>query len=263
MDEHYPLLLIGAGALGGSILKGLQIAGLLKSENILVCDLNPSDDIRSLDVTINPSSDEIVKAKTVILAVKPQMWLKMADEYRTHLDKNVTIISVMAGVRCASIADAFGMTDIARVMPTTGVATAKGVASIFALNNKALNAARFLFDEIATTVVLENEDLIDAATAVSGSGPAYVYAFVRGLEKAANQTGLSAEDARTLARATLISAANLLDVTGADPDFLIKKVTSPGGTTEAALNILCSESGIDQLLEKSVLAALARAKALG
>jgi pyrroline-5-carboxylate reductase len=263
MDEHYPILIIGAGALGGAILKGLKVAGLLKPEFIMVCDLNPSDEVRSLGLILNPPLELVSKAKTIILAVKPQIWRKVAADYKAHIDKNVTIISVMAGVRTTSIAEAFGVTDISRVMPTTGVATSRGVASIFALSARALKTSRFIFEAIATTVVLDNEDLIDAATAVSGSGPAYVYAFVRALEKAANLTGLKAEDAKILARATLISAANLLDVTGEDPDILIKRVTSPGGTTEAALQILCSANGIDDLLERSIMAALDRAKALG
>jgi pyrroline-5-carboxylate reductase len=258
-----PILLIGAGALGVSILKGIAIAGHMDLSAIMVCDLNPSDALKAFGVALNPSPERLMAAKTVILAVKPQAWQTVAETYSPLIDSAACLVSVMAGVKTEDLARAFEGCEIARVMPTTGVATAKGVASIFAPQHKARAAAHYIFDAIATTVDLDAEDLIDAATAVSGSGPAYVYAFVRALEAAAKETGLSAQDAKILARATLIAAAHLLDVEGSEPDDLIKKVMSPGGTTEAGIKVLCAENGIDALLSRTVNAALLRAKALG
>ncbi|MBW8881521.1 MAG: pyrroline-5-carboxylate reductase, partial [Asticcacaulis sp.] len=140
----------------------------------------------------------------------------------------------------------------------------RGVASIFADRPEALEAAKGVFEPMAATVILHEEGLIDSATAVSGSGPAYVYAFVDALEKAGGEVGLSPEEARILARSTLVSAAHLLDVTGAEPEDLIRKVASPGGTTEAGLKVLRYDgSGIDELLRGTVLAAFKRARELG
>ncbi len=170
----------------------------------------------------------------------------------------------MAGVRTDSLKQAFAGHPVGRIMPTTGMATGKGIASLYSDDPTALSAAQAIFAPIAMTVVLAEEGQMDMATAVSGSGPAYVYAFVLALEKAGKQVGLSTTHARELARGTLISAARLLDKTGEEPQDLIDKVASPGGTTEAALKVLCAPgNGIDELVSAAVKAAQDRARELG
>lgn len=262
-----PVLLIGAGALGSSILKGLRIAGHAAPADLMIVDLKPGDEARAWaadGAQLNPAPDSWGVAKTVILAVKPQGWHAVAALLGGNLGADTVLISVMAGVQTSSLEQAFAGHAVARVMPTTGVATGKGVASIFSARPEGLAAAQGLFGPMATTVVLSDETLMDSATAVSGSGPAYVYAFVRALEKAGRETGLSRMHARDLARGTLISAARLLDQTGEEPDDLIRKVASPGGTTEAALKVLCAEgSGLDELVLAAVQAAHKRSKELG
>ena len=262
-----PILLVGAGALGSSILKGFRVKGQAQPKDIMILDLLPGDEADAYmrdGARLNPSPEAWHEAKTVILAVKPQGWHAVAQILNGNLDPNAVLISVMAGVKTTHLKHAFSGHAIARVMPTTGVATGRGVASIYAERNEALVAAQAVFGPMASTVILKDEGLIDSATAVSGSGPAYVYAFVRALEKAALETGLDNVEAKTLARATLISAATLLDVTGEEPDDLIRKVASPGGTTEAALNVLCHKgSGLDELMSEAVLAAFRRSKELG
>lgn len=262
-----PILLVGAGALGSSILKGFRIQGQATPQDVMIVDLLPGDEAQAWmrdGAQLNPPPDDWHRAKTVILAVKPQGWHAVAQILHGNLDPHAVLISVMAGVQTHNLKHAFAGHPIARVMPTTGVATGKGVASIYAERPEALEAARALFEPMAASVLLDDESLIDSATAVSGSGPAYVYAFVRALEKAALETGLNGDEARILARATLVSAAKLLDESGAEPDDLIRKVASPGGTTEAALKVLCYEgSGIDELMSASVRAAHKRAKELG
>ena len=208
----------------------------------MILDLKPGDEANAWaadGARLNPVPDEWRAARTVVLAVKPQGWHAVAAILHGNLDKDAAIVSVMAGVTTAQLKTAFAGHAVARVMPTTGVATGKGVASLYADTAAGMDAARGLFAPMAQTVELTDEDQINSATAVSGSGPAYVYAFVRALEKAGRASGLSYSHARDLARGTLISAARLLDETGEDPEALIKKVASPGGTTEAALNILC------------------------
>jgi pyrroline-5-carboxylate reductase len=262
-----PILLIGAGALGSSLLKGFRAQGHATPADVMILDLHPGDEAEAYmreGARLNPPPDEWREDRTVILAVKPQNWHAVAQILNGNLDSRAVIVSVMAGVLVQNLRQAFTGHPVARVMPTTGVATGKGVASIFADQPEAQAAARALFEPMAATVVLKEEDQMNSATAVSGSGPAYVYAFVRALERAGRETGLSSSHARDLARGTLVSAARLLDATGEEPDALIAKVASPGGTTEAALNVLCKPGeGLDELVLASVMAAHKRSKELG
>ncbi|ESQ74757.1 pyrroline-5-carboxylate reductase [Asticcacaulis sp. AC402] len=262
-----PVLLIGAGALGSSILKGMRIVGHAVPTDLMILDLQPGDEAKAYaadGAQLNTPPETWEAARTVILAVKPQGWHAVAAILHGNLRADAIIVSVMAGVQTSSLQQAFAGHAVARVMPTTGVATGKGVASIYADGEDALTAANGVFAPMAATVVLSDESQMDSATAVSGSGPAYVYAFVRALEKAGRETGLSRSHARDLARGTLISAARLLDQTGEEPDDLIRKVASPGGTTEAALKVLCAEgAGLDELLLAAVQAAHKRSKELG
>jgi pyrroline-5-carboxylate reductase len=152
---------------------------------------------------------------------------------------------------------------LARVMPTTAVAIRKGVATVYAATDLARAAARTLFDPVASLVDVDDEGLMDVATAVSGSAPAYLYAFVEALEAAGENAGLPRETAQTLARATIAGAAALMEGSDEDPAELRRQVTSPGGTTEAALKVLQGQDGLDALLIAAVDAAVARAKALG
>ncbi|MFT3996575.1 MAG: pyrroline-5-carboxylate reductase [Asticcacaulis sp.] len=262
-----PILLIGAGALGSAMLKGMRASGHIAPSDLIILDLNPGEEAHvcaGLGARLNPAPEVWAEALTVIIAVKPQSWRGAAQILTGNLNASATLISVMAGVRTEDLSSVFAPLKVARVIPTTGVATGKGVASIYSADPAPLQAAVDVFSPMATTVVLESEDLIDAATAVSGSGPAYVYAFVQALEKAGLAAGLTGADALTLARATVISAAQLLDHTGEDPEALIRKVASPGGTTEAALKVLRKGgAGLEELLTDAVLAAQARSKELG
>ena len=262
-----PILLVGAGALGSSLLKGFRVSRHATADDVMILDLLPGDEAQSWmrdGAKLNPQPDEWRLAKTVVLAVKPQGWHAVAQILNGNLAPDAVIISVMAGVTTEQLGYAFAGHAVARVMPTTGVATGKGVATLYAATETGMAAARGLFAPMATTVELADETQMNSATAVSGSGPAYVYAFVRALEKAGRETGLSSSHARDLARGTLVSAARLLDETGEEPDALIKKVASPGGTTEAALNVLCAPgNGLDDLVLAAVRAAEKRSRELG
>jgi pyrroline-5-carboxylate reductase len=267
MSLPTPILLVGAGALGSSVLKGFRASGHAVPSDLIIVDLKPGDEPKAWaadGARLNPSPDTWHEAKTVLLAVKPQGWHAVAAILNGNLAKDAVLVSVMAGVQTDALKKAFSGHPVARVMPTTGVATGKGVASIYSDQPRALAAAEGLFGPMASTVVLSEESQMDSATAVSGSGPAYVYAFVRALERAGRETGLSRSHARELARGTLVSAARLLDSTGEEPDALIQKVASPGGTTEAALEVLCKPgNGLDELIMAAVHAAQQRSKELG
>lgn len=254
-----PILLLGAGRMGGALVKGWLEAGAFSADDLIVRDPHPSGDATRAGA-VNPADEDLARARTVVLAVKPQMWREAAAAVAPLLAADAVIVSIAAGVKLADIEAAFGR-RAARVMPTTGVAIGQGVASIYAAEDAARAAAHALFDPVASVVDLPSEDLMDAATAVSGSAPAYLYAFIEALEAAGVTVGLSAEASSTLARQTIISAAALLGAGGEDPAELRRQVTSPGGTTQAALEVLMP--GFATLVPQGVAAAVKRSKELG
>ena len=148
-------------------------------------------------------------------------------------------------------------------MPTTAVSIGKGVASIAAHDPEVFARAHALFDPVATTVDLPDEAMMHAATAVSGSAPAYFYALVEALEQAGQTVGLPGEASRRLARATLAGAAALMDSTREEPAELRRQVTSPGGTTAAALEVLTGKNGLGPLMRAAVAACVQRSEELG
>ena len=250
--------------MGGAMLDGWRAAGTFNAGDILLLDPHPGDAARAAadaGATLNPDPEALGAAKTVLLAVKPQLWREAAAAVAPRLSPEAVIVSIAAGVRCADIEAAFAR-PVARVMPTTGVAIRKGVATIYAATAAALDAAHGLFDSVATVVEVKDEALIDAATAVSGSAPAYLYAFVEALEAAGVKAGLPQDTAQTLARATIAGAAALMEQSGEEPGELRRQVTSPKGTTEAALKVLMGEGGLGPLMQAAVQAAAARAREL-
>jgi len=259
-----PILLIGAGRMGGAILEGWRAADAFAPSDLLLVDPHPgamAEATAKAGAALNPDPSAYARARTVLLAVKPQLWKGAAASAAPHLSPEAVIVSIAAGVRCADIAKAFAR-PVARVMPTTAVGVRKGVATLFSEDAMALTAARALFSPVAAVVEVEEEALIDAATAVSGSAPAYLYAFIEALEAAGETAGLSPAQSQTLARATIVGAAALMETSLEEPSELRRQVTSPGGTTEAALKVLMGEGGFDPLLKAAVAAALARAREL-
>ncbi len=258
------ILLLGAGRMGGAMLEGWRRAEAFKPSDLIICDPHPGEAAQATGAAgarRNPPLDVIGAAQTVLLAVKPQLWREAAEIYAPHIAREAILVSLAAGVRAADLAAAFGR-PTARVMPTTAVAIGKGVATVFAETAIGRAAAHTLFAPVATVVDVADEGLIDVATAVSGSAPAYLYAFVEALEAAGEKAGLPRETAQTLARATIAGAAALMERSPDDPAELRRQVTSPGGTTEAALKVLQGEGGLDPLLVAAVNAAVARARAL-
>lgn len=257
-----PILVVGAGRMGGAIIGGWLDAETFEASDILVRDPKPAPEALRA-ARINPPDAALAGVRTVLLAVKPQLWKVAAAELGELIPVDAVIVSIAAGVKLPDLEAAFGDRPVARVMPTTGVAIGKGVASIYASDEVARIAAHALFDPIAATADLASEDLMDAATATSGSAPAYLYAFIEALEAAGERAGLPRAEAQTLARKTITSAAALMEAGGEDPAELRAQVTSPGGTTEAALKVLMAEDGLPKLLQEAVDAAVKRSKELG
>jgi pyrroline-5-carboxylate reductase len=258
-----PILLLGAGRLGGALIAGWRRAGAFHMRDLMVRDPAPGPEAKSSGAQLDPDVGDLVRARTVVLAVKPQIWREAAAETAPHLAPDAVIVSVAAGVGAGDVSAAFGGRATARIMPTIAAAVGQGTASIFAADAKARARAQALFEPLGAVVDLDDEDLLHAATAVSGSAPAYLYAFVEALEAAGARLGLPAEAAAELARSTITGAAALLAQSGRDPAELRAEVTSPGGTTEAALKVLIGEAGLGPLLEAAAAAAEQRSRALG
>jgi pyrroline-5-carboxylate reductase len=260
-----PILLLGAGRMGGALIEGWALAKAFAPDQLIIRDPHPGeaamDAVRG-GARLNPPDAVLGEAKTVVLAVKPQLWREATRDLAPLLNPDAVIVSVAAGVRMADISAALGGRPVARVMPNTAAGIGKGVASIVAADPIAAARARALFEPVAVAVDLPEEDMLDAATAVSGSSPAYLYAFIEALEAAGIAEGLPPDAARAMVRATMIGAAALLDHTGAEPAELRRQVTSPNGTTEAALKVLMSERGLGPLLAEAAAAAARRSREL-
>jgi pyrroline-5-carboxylate reductase len=257
-----PILLLGAGRMGGALIEGWRDAGAFSPLDLMIRDPKVSPALAASGAAINPPDADLTKARIVLLAVKPQLWREASAAIVPHLAKDAIIISIMAGVSAAAISDTFEGRRVARVMPTTAVAIRQGAASLYAADPDAMAAARALFEPVAATVTLPTEDLLHAATGVSGSAPAYFYAFIEGLEAAGAAAGLNPDDAKTLARATISGASALMMLSGEEPGELRRQVTSPNGTTQAALRVLMGDDALEKLMTDTVAACVARSREL-
>ena len=261
-----PILMLGAGRMGGALIEGWRKAGTFSGRDLMIRDPFPGPAALAAErggAVLNPPDAALAQAKTVLMCVKPQIWREAAVETAPWLASGAVVVSIAAGVKTADLALEFGRRPVARVMPTTAAAIGQGVASVFAEEPQARAAAHTLFMPVGVVVDFLDEELMHAATAVSGSAPAYLYAFIEALEAAGLAAGLTAEAAQVLARATIGGAAALLGQSGEDPAELRRQVTSPGGTTEAALKVLMGETGFAPLMREAVAAAVRRSKALG
>lgn len=257
------VVLVGCGRLGSSMLEGWLATDTVAATDLII--LSPSskpatEAAGARGARVNPPSGDLHQAKTVVLAVKPAMWRTALGPLVEHLSPQAVIVSVMAGVKAADIAAVAGR-PVARVMPTTAVAQGQGVAAVWSDDPGALKAAQALFAPVADVAPLEDEALMDAATAVAGSAPAFIYAFVQGLADAGVAQGLSPEAAARLARGALRSAGAGLE-TGEGLDALIARIASPGGTTRAGLEAMADGGALTRAAEAAVSAAVARAKML-
>ena len=259
-----PVVLQGVGRLGSAILEGWLATGAVDPADLII--LTPSEKpaaeaARARGARINPPLEELANARAFVIGVKPAKWLEAAQAVLPHLAADAVIVSVMAGVRGETISDGYDGRPVVRVMPTTGVAQARGVATLWAAEAEALKVGRELFEPIAETVLLDDETLMHAATAVSGCGPSYFFAFTRALAEAGEAEGLSPEAAARLARATLRSAAS--GVEGDEAlNALIDRVASPGGVTQAGLIALNENGALDRSVESAVKAAVAKSTEL-
>lgn len=255
------VVLVGCGRLGSAIVEGWLATGAVDPRDLII--LTPSqkpvaEAARAKGARVNPGAEALAEARAVVLAVKPAYWRAALAPLADHLAPGAVIVSVMAGIGVSAIADASGR-RVARVMPTTGVAQAQGVAALWAAADDARDTARGLFDAIADVVELEDESLMDAATAVAGSAPAFIHAFTQALADAGEGQGLPREAALRLAQGALRSAGAGA-ATGEPLSALIERIASPGGTTRAGLDAMAANGDLERAAEAAVKAAVARAK---
>lgn len=261
-----PVLMVGAGHMGGALITGWRRAGAISPAELILRDPSPGLAAQGASrdgAILNGPFGGLAQARTVILAVKPQAWRVIVPEIAPHLAPDAVIISIMAGVAARDLGEVLPGRPIVRVMPTTAAAALKGAASVWTTDERGREVAHRLFEPLGVVVDLPEEGLMHLATAASGSAPAYVYALVEALEAAGAEAGLAPEAARALSRSALIGAAALLEESGEEAGDLRRQVTSPGGTTEAALRVLTGEGALGDLMARAVRAAAARSRELG
>jgi pyrroline-5-carboxylate reductase len=263
------LVLVGAGKMGGAMLEGWLKSGA-DPKKIVVLDPFASDEMKALlskhGVALNSVVAGIRDAEVVLIAVKPQMMEEVLPTIVGLGSSKPLFLSVAAGKTIASFERHFGKAAaIIRTIPNTPAAIGRGITAMFANPNvsaKQLQSAADLLSAIGEVVTVESEELIDCVTAVSGSGPAYVFYMTECLAHAAEKIGLPPALAMQLARATVAGSGELMRVTGTPAATLRQNVTSPKGTTYAALQVLMAEDGLQPLFEKAVKAAADRSREL-
>lgn len=257
------LVLLGCGKMGSAMLAGWLARGLPPS-SVWVIDPAPSDCLKTTGVAIN--ADLPAAPAVVLVAVKPQMMGAALPQIAALGGGDTVFVSVAAGTSIATFEDILGAaTPIVRAMPNTPAAIGQGITAIVAngLGVAALDEAEMLLSAIGAVVRLDDEAQIDAVTGVSGSGPAYVFHLIETLAAGGVAQGLPPDLAMQLAKATVAGAGALAMTAEETPAQLRINVTSPNGTTQAALEVLMDEkAGFPRLLNDAVTAATERSKEL-
>jgi pyrroline-5-carboxylate reductase len=264
-----PIVLIGAGRMGQALLAGWTQRGV---GPLIAVEPSPSKELKSFakkhHVALFSRVDSIdsVGASACIVALKPQVLTKEAARLSDIARSGALMLSIAAGTNTATLRKAWGRkARIVRAMPNTPGAIGHGITALFAakgVDAKDRALAGKLLSALGQTLWVKRESDIDAVTAVSGSGPAYVFLLVEALAEAAMAEGLPRAFAEKLARATVAGSGALLDFDPSTATILRRNVTSPGGTTEAALNVLMATDGLTPLLRRAVAAAHRRAREL-
>lgn len=258
------LVLLGCGKMGSAMLAGWLNRGLPAS-SVWVQDPHPSDWLQKSGVQIN--ADLPKEPAIVLVAVKPQMMTEALPTLAAMGNGDTLFVSVAAGTPISFFEETLGaQTPIVRAMPNTPAAISRGITAIVGNSNadtNGLDEAELLLSAVGQVVRLTEEAQIDAVTGVSGSGPAYVFHMIEAMAAAGEEQGLPAEMALQLARATVAGAGALAMEADEDPTQLRVNVTSPNGTTQAALEVLMNETdGFPPLLRRAVAAAAERSREL-
>jgi pyrroline-5-carboxylate reductase len=261
------LMLVGAGRMGGALLEGWLGLGL-DPARVAVIEPQPSEAVRALaarGLRLNPPATQGAPASVIVLAVKPQTAPEAVPALAAHVGGGTLAVSIMAGRPLRFLEEALPGAAAVRAMPNTPAAIGRGITvavanARVAAEQRAL--AHALLAAVGAVEWVADEALLDAVTAVSGSGPAYVFLLAECLAEAGVAAGLPAPLAARLARETVAGSGELLHRSPLDPATLRENVTSPGGTTAAALAVLMGREGLAPLLRAAVAAATRRSREL-
>lgn len=266
--KNAPLVLIGAGKMGGAMLTGWLDRGLAP-DGVVVVEPRASAELAALcadrGVDLRASAPADVTARVMIVAVKPQVLGDVLPGLVSLVGPQTVVVSVVAGKTIAAFASGLATSRVVRTIPNTPAQVGRGITAAVAdpsvpADDRALVAA--LLAAVGEVEWVARESDIDLVTAVSGSGPAYVFHMVEALAAAGATAGLDADLAARLARATIEGAGELLWQSPESPEQLRVNVTSPGGTTAAALAVLMGEEGLTKLMTEAVAAAAKRSREL-
>ena len=265
-----PLVLVGCGKMGGALLRGWLARGVDPRE-VAAIDINPVglDDVKARGVTIITKATELpvgLKPALLLLAVKPQFMDDALPDYRKYVGPQATFLSIAAGKTVAYFKDRLGTdAEIVRAMPNTPAAVGRGISVIFrdaAVRKARLDLCGDLLTAVGKVEWVDQEDLLNAVTALSGGGPAYTFLLIECLAEAGRAAGLPAEMAMRLARETVSGSGELARLSEESAAQLRQNVTSPKGTTLEALNVLMAADGLQPLMTKAIAAATRRSREL-
>jgi pyrroline-5-carboxylate reductase len=261
------LVLVGAGKMGGALLEGWLRLGLAPAQ-VAVIEPKPSPEIAALagrGLRLNPDTRALTGVAAIVIAIKPQIAAEVLPALAPMIAASTVVVSIMAGRTLHSLAAALpGANAMVRAMPNLPASIGRGITVAVPLraDTAQRDLAHRLLSATGTVAWVEEEALLDAVTAVSGSGPAYVFLLAEALAQAGVAAGLPQPLAAQLARQTIAGAGALLTHSDLDAASLRANVTSPGGTTAAALDVLMGADGLTPLMKKAVAAATARSRKL-
>lgn len=265
LDGVRSLALVGAGKMGSAMLEGWLALGLAPKA-VTVIEPNPSPELLALarrGISVNP--EKAGPQSVLIVAVKPQVAADVLRQVAPLAGEHTLAVSVMAGKTLAFLQAALPKAKIVRAMPNTPAAIGRGIT--VAVPGQGVTAAQRdiaqrLLAATGSVEWVEDEVLMDAVTAVSGSGPAYVFLLAEAMASAGKAAGLPHDLAEKLARETISGAGELMRLSDQHASILRKNVTSPGGTTAAALEVLMTPDGLERLMKQAIAAAAARSREL-
>jgi pyrroline-5-carboxylate reductase len=262
------VVLVGCGQMGSAMLRGWLKSGAASRFVVVEPAGAPEALAASPQVEAYRSAAELADGTmpdAVVFAVKPQGINDVVPAYSRFVRPQTVFMSIAAGTTIAGLAGHLGDAAIVRVMPNTPAAIGRAI-SVACANSRVTSAQKQLCDALLAAIGestwVEDEGLLDAVTAVSGSGPAYVFLLIETLAEAGRKAGLPADLALRLALATVAGAGELARVSRESPARLRENVTSPGGTTRAALDVLMGENGLAELMDLAVAVATARSREL-
>ena len=252
--------------MGSAILDGIIRKNVIENDSLFIVEPNIDQKIylEKKGLTVFKSFSELnlskLKINSILLAVKPQIVKEVVTDLKKIMTSNIFIISIVAGKRISFYKKILGnKTSIIRVMPNTPASYGKGVTALYSCNKTTttnLNITKTLFSSVGKVIVLKLESKVDIVTAISGSGPAYVFLFIEYMIQSAVDFGLDKRTATILVKETLLGSSYLASISDKSPKVLRKDVTSPGGTTEAALKVFNKNNSFYNIVNTAIKAAI-------